>query len=121
MTDSIRVAGRRPQHELRRAVELRIARLGNRQRMKLDAASKFVAHVRRQFGQRRFDAEKLLEERRSQRAQPPRLELQFGPQPIDRRRIVDAELCTLHDQCKFSRKAQNRVLLILCVSALCVS
>ena len=52
--------------------------------MKLDAAGEFVAHLSRQLGQRRLDAEKLLEERRPQRAQPPRLELQLGPQPIDR-------------------------------------
>ena len=92
MTDSIKQPGRGSQHELRRAVDFRIERLLDRERMKLDAAGELVAHVVRQLRQRRLDAEKLLEKCGPQRAQPPRLELQLRPQPIDRGRIVDADL-----------------------------
>ena len=66
-------------------------RFRNRQRMKLDAPRKFIAHVCRQLRKRRLDAEKLLEVRRPQRTQPPRLELQFGPQSINGDRIVNAD------------------------------
>ena len=86
-----RVASLRSQHELRRAVELRIEALGQHQRVKLDATGKFGSHICRQLGECFVDAARLFEVRRAQRTQPPRVELQLGPQPIDGRRIVDAD------------------------------